>query len=65
MAWEVNADSVELVGGKRNEQGTMNPNQVPNNYQQGYQQGAMPSYQQPYPQQNFEVLNDPNIQLPF
>lgn len=61
MAWEVNADSVELVSGKRNEQSAMNPNQVPNNYQQG----AMPSYQQPYPQQSYAVLNDPDVHLPF
>lgn len=65
IAWEVTVDSIELIGGKRNEQGAMNPNQVPNNYQQGYQQGAMPSYQQPYPQQSYAVLNDPDVQLPF
>ena len=61
MAWEVNADSVELVGGKKTEG---QQSYQPTAPQQSYPQYPQQNYPQ-YPAQNFEVLNDPNIQLPF
>lgn len=57
IAWEVTAESVELVGGKKPEGTQTAP-------QQSYNQYPQQSYSQ-YPQQNFGVLTDSDMQLPF
>ena len=53
--WEVVTDSVELISSKKNSEGNTNNSQ-----------GQNASYAKPsYAQQNFDVINDPDVNLPF
>ena len=55
VAFEVTCDSVELLSSKRNSEGNNNTSQ-----------GQNSSYAQPsYAQQNFDVINNPDVKLPF
>lgn len=55
VAFEVICDSVELLSSKRNSEGNANTSH-----------GQNASYAQPsYAQQNFDVINDPDVNLPF
>jgi single-strand DNA-binding protein len=55
VVFEVTCDSVELISSKKNSEGNSNTSQRQNG-----------SYSQPsYPQQSFEPITDPDVQLPF
>ena len=55
VAFEVTCDSVELISSKKNSEGSSNTSQ-----------GQNGSYAQPsYTQQNFDVITDPDVNLPF
>lgn len=55
VAFEVICDSVELISSKKNTEGNTNTTQ-----------GQNASYAKPsYAQQNFDVINDPDVKLPF
>lgn len=60
IAWEVNAESIELLSSKKDSQECGNTTKNQNSYQGGN------SYAQPkYSQQNFQQIDDPDVSLPF
>ena len=55
LAWEINAESIELLSSKKDSQAGSNTTQKQNSYQGGNS----------YAQQNFAPIDDPDCNLPF
>ena len=55
IAWEITAESIELLSSKKDSQAGGNTTQKQNSYQGSNS----------YAQQNFEPINDPDCRLPF
>ena len=55
LAWEINAESIELLSSKKESQAGSNTTQKQNSYQVGNS----------YAQQNFAPIDDPDCNLPF